>query len=150
MLEKGQVWTGNVLDCFSRPFAWLMKCNRTSLFWKTWQRCLVEGWIGYSQPWPTSGLMRNGVCYQLPDLVCSTDEDAYSLLPTLVASESRDRSRAEVLASMDNGGRVARRICSRSMTLRSSREIVGLNPCFGELMMGFTDGWTEFDASETQ
>lgn len=95
-------------------------------------------------------MMRNGVAYRLPDLVYSIDEDAYSLLPTIVASESRDRSRAEVLASMDNGGRVARRICSRSTSLHSSKEIVGLNPSFGEVMMGFPIGWTELDASEMQ
>jgi len=55
--------------------------NQESLSWKTWQRCLLEGWTTFSGRWPRSGLMRNGIVYRLPPLVprisgtgCSSSE----------------------------------------------------------------------------
>lgn len=64
-------------------------------------------------------------------------ENGFTLLPRLTAQEGRDWSRAEVLARLDRGGRVARRICKRSANLRSSQEIVGLHPYFAGWMMGY-------------
>ena len=34
--------------------------------WRTSQRCLVEGWTPYSEPWPRSGTMRSGRACELP------------------------------------------------------------------------------------
>lgn len=56
-------------------------------------------------------------------------------LPTLAAREGRDWSRAEILARLDKNDGVAKRICALSSQLRSSQEIVGLNPSFGAWMM---------------
>ena len=66
---------------------------------------------------------------------------ALRLLPTPSAREGRDWSRAQILAGLDRGGCVARRICADAIP--SSQEIVGLNPCFAEWMMGFPIGWTD-------
>jgi len=40
--------------------------------WKTSQRCLVEGWTRYSETWPRSGTMQNGIAFQLPTLAHRT------------------------------------------------------------------------------
>lgn len=43
----------------------------------------------YSETWPTSGTMRNGVAYELPTWEPHTDDSASSsLLPTVTTSES--------------------------------------------------------------
>jgi hypothetical protein len=70
-----------------------------------------------------------------------TSGRAYIGLPTPAAREGRDWSQARILARLDRGGCVARRICRLSPTLRSSEEIVGLNPSFAGWMMGYPEGW---------
>jgi hypothetical protein len=50
--------------------------------WRTSQRCLVEGWTLFSETWPRSGLMRNGIAYQLPPLVPLTAATDSGLWPT--------------------------------------------------------------------
>src|SRR5688572_19824313 len=34
-----------------------------TLSWRTSQRCLLGGWIEFSETWPRSGSMRNGRCF---------------------------------------------------------------------------------------
>ena len=52
-----------------------------------------------------------------------------------------DSSRGEVLAGLDRGDGVAKRICALSPTLRSSQEVVGLNPSFAAWTMGLPAAW---------
>ena len=62
------------------PFAWY---DPESCSWKTWQRCLIEGWEPFSGKWPRSGMMRNGIAYRrrpLAPLIAGTASS--SLLPT--------------------------------------------------------------------
>jgi hypothetical protein len=59
----------------------------------------------------------------------------------LAAREGKDWSRAEVLARLDRGDGVAKRICALSSRLRLSKEIVGLNPLFAAAMMGYGPEW---------
>jgi hypothetical protein len=66
----------------------LANFDRDSSSWRTSQRCLVEGWTRYSETWPRSGLMRNGIAYQLPPLVPLTVETESGLLPTPVTVDS--------------------------------------------------------------
>ena len=131
-------------ESFYEPFAWF---DQTSQSWRTWQRCLVEGWQRFSETWPASAMMRNGVAYAPATSVHRTTATAFTLLPTPSAREGRDWSQAQILARLDRGGCVARRICSLSSTLRSSAAIVGLNPSFAEWMMGYPEGWTACMAS---
>ena len=134
---------GNVVDCSGisyEPFAWW---DAQGLCWRTWQSCLNGEWAVFSERWPRSGMTRNGIAFQRLPLVQSRNEIGSGLLPTLPKSEPRDCSQAQILARLDKGGRVARRICSQSQTLRSSGEIVTLNPCFAEWVAGFPEGWTE-------
>ena len=65
-------------------------------------------------------------------------------LPRLTAREFRDSSKARILASLDRGDGVAKRICNISPTLRSSEETVFLNPSFGDWLMGFPIEWSDY------
>src|SRR6185312_3258453 len=61
------------------PFAWYDRSTRS---WRTWQRCLVEGWALYSETWPRSGMTRNGIAYRSADLVPPISGTGFGLLPT--------------------------------------------------------------------
>lgn len=73
--------------CFSRPFAWFANSDRDALCWKTWQHCLLGGWIEFSGRWPRSGMMRNGIAYRLPPLVPRISGTGCSFLPTPTTQE---------------------------------------------------------------
>lgn len=72
---------------YFEPFAWFdhdMRC------WRTWQRCLVEGWTKYAGTWPRSGMTRNGIAFRRQPLVLLTNATASgSLLPTPEASNTK-------------------------------------------------------------
>lgn len=72
-----------------------------------------------------------------------------TLLPSISAREHKDSSRAEVLARLDRGDGVAKRICALSQTLRSSPEIVGLSPSFAAWTMAIPVEWVLCMPSET-
>lgn len=103
----------------------------------------------FSGALPPSGTMQNGKLFPAPLLASPKLARGYGLLPTLPASEWRDCSKASVLARLDRGGRVARRICSTSPLLRSEETIVFLNPFFAEWMTGLPIGWTELKPAAT-
>ena len=87
MPGKGQDLTANDQDCFSRPFAWFENCNRELLCWRTWQRCLLEGWTEFLGRWPRSGLMLNGIVYRLPPLVRRISGTGFLFSPTAKANQ---------------------------------------------------------------
>ena len=72
-----------------------------------------------------------------------------TLLPSISAREWRDRSQAMILARLDRGDGVAKRICSLSPDLRLSKEIVGLNPCFARWLMMLPPAWDHCMPLET-
>ena len=120
--------------------------------WRTWQITFLSDLETFLETFPTSGMMRNGRLYRRALLVPHIHVTACSLLPTLAASENKDITKARVLAKLGmrdcgDGGRVARRICANSPTLHSSEESVGLNPSFGEWMMGFPSRHTALDST---
>jgi hypothetical protein len=107
----------------------------------------------FCETWPQSGIVSNGIAYRLEARKVSaghTDDEEFGLLPTPASREDRDWSRGRILASLDRGNGVAKRICAISPALRQSEEIVGLNPLFAEWMMGLPLGWTDLGQSETQ
>mgnify|MGYP006370367333 CR=1 FL=1 len=122
---------------------WLGNFDQASLSWKTRQHSLFEDSKSSSPIWPRSGMTRNGIAYHRAPLVEAKNETGCGLLPTLPKSEPRDCSQAQILARLDKGGRVARRICATSQILRSSADIVTINPSFAEWLAGYQEGWTE-------
>ena len=140
--EPGRVFGQRLSD-------WSLHFDPSSYSWKMSQRSLVEGSDVFSETWPRSGMMRNGVAYGVERSEPHKIETGSGLLPTLCKSEFRDSSKARILAAMDKGGRVARRICSRSLMLRSSEMTVSLNPSFAEWMTGYPIGHTELPLVET-
>jgi C-5 cytosine-specific DNA methylase len=72
--------------CFE-PFAWF---DQEARCWRTWQRCLVEGWEIFSGTWPRSGMTRNGIAFRRQPLVRPTfGTGSGSLLPTPEASNTK-------------------------------------------------------------
>lgn len=154
--------------------ALLASFDRGTSSWRTSQRCLVEGLTVFSQTWPRSGLMRNGIAYQLPPLVPLMRGTASGLWQTPVADDKINRSagkwnsRGEPKLSAQvklwpTPTRVTRTggaaLCkwggSRSRaklrTMVTPEELNGaLNPAWVEWLMGFPIGWTELERSVTQ
>lgn len=73
--ESVQDYTGN----WCEPFAWY---DRSSRSWRTWQRCLVEGWAQFSGTWPRAGLTLSGIAYRRQSSAHLMSEIASGLLPT--------------------------------------------------------------------
>lgn len=119
----------------------LAKYDPDSCSWRTHQFSLRGDLEPFSETWPRWGLMRGGECWERQTLAGHTFENESGYLPTPCKTEGRDWSRATILARLDRGGRVCRRLCS--VGLSDSQEIVGLNPSFAEWMMGWPIGWTD-------
>lgn len=79
-----------VLDSYGlsyEPFAWF---DHEARCWRTWQRCLVEGWDKFSGVWPRSGMTRSGIAYRRAPLVPLTSGIVSgSLLPTPEATNTK-------------------------------------------------------------
>jgi len=124
----------------------LAKYDPDTCLWRTHQFSLRGDLELFSETWPRWGLMRGGECWERQTLAGHTFENESGYLPTPCKTEGRDWSRATILARLDRGGRVCRRLCS--VGLSDSQEIVGLNPSFAEWMMGFPIGWTDLQPLE--
>lgn len=72
------------------------------------------------------------------------------LLPTILSREWKDTGTLYRLASHDRfGDGVVRRISAYSPASLSQEQTAGLNPCFGEWMMGYPTAWSELPPSAT-
>lgn len=118
---------------------WLAKLDPRSSSWKTAQSCLVQGLETFSETWPRSGTMRDGIAYRRPSLVRPTAEIASGLLPT--PRKSRGYTNPTLGTSYGAG-------CLTTEML--GRPVLGVRPLpqFVEWMMGFPIGWTELAPSE--
>lgn len=152
------------------PFAWY---DRDSLSWKTWQRCLDGEWELYSETWPRSGTMRNGIAYRRLPLVPLISGIESGLLPTLTVNGNYNRKGASKTSGDGLAAALSRRFlptltardfksdsCSPqfrelrdSMTMGKTLPwVLGglLNPTWCEWFMGFPEGWTELKLSVTR
>ena len=132
-----------------------------------------------SEKLPRSGMMRNGILYELPDLEHPTNVKEYSLLPTLTRFDARCRNLngkeysgktkhalklGNVIAALplptltcrDYKGATIARISNGNLkrALDCEMQCLGmmLQPNFAEWHMGYLIGWTarqESSASET-
>lgn len=126
-----------VQDCSGRwltPFAWL---DLDTGSWRTWQSCLMDTWEYYSQPWPASGMMSNGIAWQRQPLAHPTIAEGSTFLPTPLAQEGAGTSRKRYKGSPSfRGTRTAE-------GLRMSSECpTYLNPSFAEAIMGLPKDYT--------
>lgn len=152
---------------FAEPFAWY---DHGSRCWRTWQRCLIEGWERYSEAWPRSGMTRNGIAYRLPTLAPLTDVTACGFWQTPVADDAVERSvgkynsrgepklSAQVKLYPTPAARDYRAPNKKTYAERGGGKkgeqlpnAIGglLNPTWVEWLMGYPLGWTELSLSET-
>lgn len=106
---------------------------------KTSQACLALDISGESFPtWPRSGTMLNGECFQLPESEPRIKESAFSLLPTIAASEYKGTSTKRYLGSPHfKSGKMVEglRVGPNCPTY--------LSPLFADWVMDFPSGWTD-------
>lgn len=142
--EKGAGYNGTppelpqpVQDCSGRwltPFAWL---DLDTGSWRTWQGCLMDTWEYYSQPWPASGMMSNGIAWQRQPLAHPTIAEGSTFLPTPLAQEGAGTSRKRYKGSPNfRGTRTAEGLRT------SSERPTYLNPSFAEAIMGLPKDYT--------
>ena len=126
-----------VQDCSGRwltPFAWL---DLDTGSWRTWQSCLIDTLGLYSERWPPSGMMQNGIAWQRQPLAHPTIADGFTYLPTPMAEEGAGCSRKRYRGSPNfRGTRTAE-------GLRTSYDCPKfLNPSFAEALMGLPKDFT--------
>lgn len=102
--------------------------------WRTAQASLFEGWGEFSETWPQAGTTQNGTAYRLRPSAPPTYELASGYWPTPVASEAKRSPNTPY----SQGGH------SLSFELGGHP-----NPPWLEWLMGFPEGWTNSEDSET-
>lgn len=127
---------------YLEPFAWY---DQSSSCWRTWQSCLIGGWAEFSDRWPQSGMIVNGIAYAQKTLVCRIREKDFLRLPTPPASEFKGTHRKRYRNSREYHGAKtseALRICIDDPTY--------LNPSFAELMFGLEPDFTLLETETRQ
>jgi len=146
--------------------------------WKTSLRCFIEDWMPFSDPWPRSGMMLNGIAYQLPTLAPLTYGTGFGSspthsIPTPTASDHIERKNTtgalnfatNKAVSLDrwvkmwptptvkgNHNRVGASSTSGdglSTAVKKAGSVGALNPTWVEWLMGFPIGHTDLSNSET-
>lgn len=97
--SKAPELTASALAFFDTSSDLLAIYNPNSSSWKTSQSCLIEGSETFSERWPKSGTMRNGIAYQRPHWDFLTSVNVSLLLPTPNARDERDLCRTGTFLS---------------------------------------------------
>lgn len=119
---------------FLEPFAWYDQKGRC---WRTWQSCLIEGMAKYSEPWPPSGMMHNGIAYRLKPLDCPINAKDFIQLPTLLASDYKGTSRKRYRGGEAyRGGRIT------EILRNCPSDPIYTHPSFAEAVMGLPKDFT--------
>lgn len=127
--------------------------------WRTHQLSLGGEFIEFSETWPRSGTIRNGIAYPLPHLERPTVGIGHGLLPTPTTKANQMapsmmkhagcRRLAEIMLPTPNSGSDhwggSWRECGGSGNpLRGTPlGIMKIHPLEWEWMMGFPSGWTD-------
>lgn len=121
----------------------LARYDPNSLSWRTSQLCLVGDWETFSGTWPRSGMMLNGIAYQLPTLVRDNFGTAFGLWPTPNATAFK-------------GGRLSPRNGVKNPERNNWQDwcslVLGQRypvPETAEQVMGYPRGYTAIAPSET-
>jgi len=142
--QPPQVQTESVRDCSGRlltAFAWW---EQSTCSWRTWQRCFSETgaviWEQYLEPWPPSGMIRNGIAWAREPLASPTIAPAHTFLPTLGASDGAGSSRSRYKGSQN---RMRGRMSDGLRTSPSDAPLT--NPSFAEAVIGLPKDYTALE-----
>ena len=168
--------TANARGCGQSTPELLASFDPATSSWRTSQLCLGGDLAEFSETWPRSGLMRNGIAYRLPPLAPLTGGIESGLLPTPTdaskgGGSSRSGARINETPTLQGMARkgmwptpsasdwknrggfgaaaVQRRAAIGKQIMLSMVAGGALNPTWVEWLMGFPLAWTALDASAT-
>lgn len=126
--------------------------------WKMLQGSLFKDSTTYSDPWPVSGSMRNGIVSLRDTAEHPIAGDGYSSSrgwPTPTAGDSRSSGGRTESVNCHDGVSLTDATCRNGhripLTCDHGEECgPKLNPRFVEWLMGFPIGWTDFEPLATQ
>ncbi len=95
-------------DCGENMLDLLARYDPDTLSWKTSQRCFFEDYQTFSETWPRSGTMRNGIAYRLPTLAHLTVEIESGFWPTPTAMDKIDPKTPKAIVKEMNEQRPGR------------------------------------------
>jgi len=121
----------------------LAKYDLSLSSWRTRQACLLEDWTEFSDAWPRSGLMRNGIVYRLPTLAPTISEIGSGLLPTPAATDWKGVFRLETILRRASELKIGVRLPEHLG--RVTGKVGRPNPRFWEKLMMYPIGWTELE-----
>lgn len=111
---------------------------------KTSQSCLIEGWAEFSDRWPRSGMMLNGIAYQLPTLGPGIDGTEFGWLPTPTkTADAKGAPRNRYYGSATCRSNL------REWLRDGPDDPIYPHPDFVEMVMGFPIGWGALKPVET-
>jgi len=132
---KAQDSTESEVDSGAKWPGLLAKYDLSSSMWKTAQSSLLEDLGGYSETFPSWGMVLHGGLWPLPTLVHPIRESAFGFLPTLTKRDYKSDSCSQEFRKLRD-----------SMTMGKTLPWVNgglLDANWCEEYMGWPIGWTE-------
>ena len=118
--------TASAADCGPSTPELLASYDPATSSWRTSQLCLGGDLDEFSETWPRSGLMRNGIAYRLPPLVPLTAATEYGSWPTPVSNGSVARitmgAALKEAARKGENNSLATRVAARMWPTPTSRD----------------------------
>ena len=138
--------TEKLLVCGERWRGWLAKYDPDSYLWKTAQCSLLEDSIECLETLPRSGITRNGLLWEAPNLEQNIKETAYGLWGTPTTSQDFKPVR-KLAPSEANGTHGTILVGSIG---KEHPHLIGryLKPLVTEWLMGWPIGWTDLKPLE--
>lgn len=132
---------GKDQDSYSSNCDYSGICNQIGQYLRMSRDSAQTGLKKCSGKLPRSGMLRNGILYELPDLEHPIEENVSSLLPT--PSGTSNHHKNHVVGRLDEWG-------GSSNPFRGTDLYNVRCASFEEWMMGLPTGWTELTVSEMQ
>lgn len=129
--------------CGQNTPASLASFDRASCSWRTCQPSLAGDLTEFSEAWPRSGMMLNGIAYRLPTLVPDNFGIEFGLWPTPNATAFKGGRQSPRLGVSNPERNNWQDWCSLVLGQRYPV------PETAEQVMGFPEGFTETGSSET-
>lgn len=134
--EQGKMTRGIFGPSLPASFAWF---DRDSRSWKTSQATFLLGLEKFSETWPDSGTMRNGVAFERLTSEPPTFESGFSLWPTCRASSGGGNTSAYPGAPYRPA--LAQRAQNWPTAWREDGESAGNHPGASDSLTGVTGNW---------